>query len=249
MALNGLSVLVTRPRLQAQGVCNLIEQAQGKAIHFPVIDIEAVATDYWTTAELETLDAIIFVSRNAVDYFVQDNRYALPDKLQLIAVGDGSAESMLLNGLRVDFRPTQSIGSEGLLLMPELEDMSDKKVLIVRGKGGRELLADTLKERGAEVDYIEVYQRVLPTPSALQCEQAVKADAVMCTSIEGVTNLSLLLQQRLSSLFAKPLLVISERIKKYAESMGFEQVWVTKDTSDNAIIELLNQWKENNVEK
>lgn len=237
--LKGFKVLVTRPKQQAKDLCDLIVQAGGEPIAFPVIDIMPIDQKQWSEVMLTELDMIIFVSRNAVTNFVSGIKQPLPDAVQLVSVGDGSAASMRSHGLRVDIQPEQSIGSEGLLLMPELESMAGKKVLIVRGKGGRELLANTLEQRGAHVHYVEVYQRTLPTPSALQCQQALTADFLVCTSVAGVKNLTVLLQKGLKSLLDKPMLVISERIKDYAVSLGFEHVLVTKDTNDNAVIEQL----------
>ncbi len=239
-SLSGWNVLVTRPEQQAKNLCDLLSQSGGRAVVFPTIVIVPINDDR-VTINLSDFDVIIFVSRNSVAYLADEvKKKALPSTL-LASVGNGSAESMRSHDLRVDIQPDQSIGSEGLLLVPELANMSGKKVLIVRGKGGRELLANTLIQRGAEVEYIEVYERILPSPSNQQCEQALTANCIVCTSVVGVKNLSILLREGLKILLDKPMLVMSERIKNYATSLGFQHVVVTDTSSDNAVIEQLTK--------
>lgn len=238
-SLNGLKVLVTRPEQQAQKLCDMILQSGGQAMPFPVIDIVPIAMKEWPTFSLAELDMIIFVSRNAVVHFIGALSEPLLEQIQLVSVGAGSAASMREHGLRVDIQPEQSIGSEGLLLMPAFDDMVGKNVLIIRGKGGRELLANTLVERGAAVHYLEVYERALPTPSAEQCDDALSSECIVCTSVEGVKNLNTLLQKGLKTVLDKPMLVVSERIKTYAGSVGFQHIIVTSDVSDGAVLEQL----------
>jgi len=238
-SLNGLKVLVTRPQQQAKKLCDMIVALGGQAITFPVIEIVPTDVQTWPQFDLAKQDMLIFVSRNAVSNFVETLAVPLAEHIQLVSVGAGSAASMLSHGLRVDIQPSQSIGSECLLLMPEFDDMTGKEVLIIRGKGGRELLADTLVERGATVRYLEVYERALPTVSTEQCEQALTAECVVCTSVEGVNNLSKLLQKGLKTLLDKPMLVVSERIKNYAQTLGFQRIIVTSNVSDSAVLEQL----------
>ena len=239
--LAGSKVLVTRPEQQAKPLCDLIVKAGGQAIAFPAIEIVPIPTSNWAEIALAEQDMIIFVSRNAVSYFIEALTEPLPNQILLASVGAGSAASMHHHGLRVDIQPEKSIGSEGLLLMPEFDNMVDKKILIVRGKGGRELLADTLTQRGGIVQYLEVYERVLPSPSVAQCEQALTADYIVCTSVAGVKNLSVLLQKGLKKIVDKPMLVMSERIKAYAASVGFQNIIVTDTSSDKAVVELLTK--------
>jgi len=243
--LNGLKVLVTRPEQQAKNLCDMIETTGGEAMAFPVIDIVSTDVQTWPQFVLAEQDMIIFVSRNAVTNFVNAIKEPFAKHTQLVSVGAGSAASMRLHGLHVDLQPSQSIGSEGLLLMPEFEELVGKQILIVRGKGGRELLADTLLQRGAVVHYLEVYKRALPRPTLEQCEQAITAECVVCTSVEGVKNLSLLLQKGLKTLLDKPMLVVSERIKNYAESLGFQNIIVTSNVSDDAVLEQLIKMENN----
>jgi len=238
-ALAGWKVLVTRPAGQAHTISDLVSQAGGEVIAFPTIEIKPL--DEVNAVNLAEQDIIIFVSRNAVSYFADRITDDIAETTLLVSVGKGSAESMRSHGLRVDIQPDRSIGSEGLLMMPEFADMTSKKVLIIRGKGGRELLADTLVQRGAKVQYIEVYERALPSPSIEQCQQALTANSIVCTSVEGVRNLTVLLQKSITLLVDKPMLVMSDRIKDYAVSLGFQHVIVTDTSSDNAVIKQLTK--------
>jgi len=235
LPLNGLKVLVTRPQTQATVLSDLIAAQGGIAISFPVITIKKLASAVQADSKLSDAAMIIFVSRNAVNYFMAD----LDNKIQCIAIGKGTAEAMQEKGLRVDLQPEKSVGSEGLLAIPELEDVSGKKIVIVRGKGGRELLADTLIARGATISYIEVYERCIASPSEEQCGAALLADTIVCTSVAGVTNLKQLLENKFETVLIKPLIVLSERIKQHAISLGFKQVNVSADASDQAIMQRL----------
>jgi len=239
MPLNRLKILVTRPEQQAKNLCEMIAASGGQSIAFPVIEIVPIERQRWPEFSLAEQDMIIFVSRNAVANFINVIKQAIPEQIQLVSVGAGSAASMREHGLRVDIQPNQSIGSEGLLLMPQFDDMARKNVLIIRGKGGRELLADTLVQRGAVVRYLEVYERALPNPSLALCEQALTAECIVCTSVEGVKNLTKLLQKGLKTFLDKPMLVVSERIKVVAESLGFKHIIVTTNVSDKATLEQL----------
>lgn len=235
LPLNGLKVLVTRPQTQATVLSDLIAAQGGIAISFPVITIKKLATAVQADSKLSDAAMIIFVSRNAVNYFIAD----LANTIQCVAIGKGTAEAMQEKGLRVDLQPEKAIGSEGLLAIPELEDVSGKKIIIVRGKGGRELLADTLIARGATISYIEVYERCIASPSEEQCGAALLADTIVCTSVAGVTNLKQLLENKFETVLIKPLVVLSERIKQHAISLGFKQVNVSADASDQAIMQRL----------
>ena len=155
-SLDGLKVLVTRPEQQARSLCDSITSAGGVAIALPVLDIVPILPWHESAFSLAKQDMIIFISRNAVTHFMSGLQTRLADNVQLAAVGAGTAATMREHGLRVDIQPPAPAGSESLLTMPELNTVQDKNVLIVRGDGGRELLADTLLARGANISYLEV---------------------------------------------------------------------------------------------
>ena len=237
--LTGQRILVTRPRAQSYQLAELIGRAGGEAVLFPVIEIMPIARSEWQPANLEEADWLIFVSRNAVDSFISQCSGSLPEQLRLAAVGDGTAAAMRDRGLEVHCQPETSTGSEGLLAMPEMQDMAGKHILIVRGIGGRELLADTLKARGATIDYIEVYQRGLASYDRQACLKALETDKLVCTSGVGIDNLCRIMGEFQAELLSKPLVVISERLKTHALSQGFRAVEVSADASDTAVCQIL----------
>jgi uroporphyrinogen-III synthase len=242
-SLDGLKVLVTRPQQQAKSLCDSISAAGGEAIAFPVLDIESVSAENETNMAIIDQDMIIFISRNAVSYFMTGLKTPLADNVQLVAVGGGTATAMLQYGLRVDIQAPPPAGSESLLAMPELNRVENKSVLIVRGQGGRELLANTLRTRGAKIRYIEVYRRILPSPSKAEVEQAKLADCIIITSIAGLDNLCQLIEAE--ALMSKWLIVISERIRQYAKKLGFEQCVVVADASDAALMQQVIRMERN----
>jgi uroporphyrinogen-III synthase len=239
LPLKGRRILVTRPFRQAAGLVELIEQQGGDAIVFPVIEIAANYVKEWSEWHPLQTNWLVFVSRNAVEHFLQGSPQTLPAHIKLAATGEGTAQTMRENRLTVDLQPELSNGSEGLLQLPEWQQMDQQHVVIVRGDGGRELMAETLRARGAKISYLEVYRRQLPTVSADLQQQACSADWLTATSANGVTNLLSLLSTNCPEILQKPLVVVSERIKAFAIEKGFKQVHVSLDASDGAIIQRL----------
>lgn len=156
--LSGFGVLVTRPEHQAGEIVAAIESAGGEAIRFPVIDIEPLETPD-VERKLEKLppaDITIFISANAVIFGLP---YLDGEKTAVAAIGPTTRSTIESAGRHVDIFPSGGYDSEHLLEEPELQHVSGRNIRIIRGEGGRELLAETLRKRGATVDYLEVYRR------------------------------------------------------------------------------------------
>lgn len=242
--LAGRGVLVTRPAAQAEGLCRLIESAGGRAVRFPTIAIEPAADTAMLAARLaEPWDLMYFVSRNAVDQalaLMPDGTW--PNVVQVAAVGRGTALALGAAGRAPDLVPGERFESEALLAMPELADMRGRRVLIVRGEGGRALFAETMTARGAEVRFAEVYRRVLPErdPADLLANWPSEVAAVTATSDEVLLNLvELLGPAGRDALLATPLVVIAERTERTALGLGFAEVRVAERAEDAAILDAL----------
>lgn len=242
--LGGRGVLVTRPAAQAEGLCRLIEAANGHPLAVPSIEIVPTANPRRAAALLaEPWDYLFFVSRNAVE----QARALMPDGTwprarRVVAVGRATAGALNGSGRAPDLVPDQRFDSESLLQMPELADMQGSRVLIVRGEAGRTLLGDTLSARGAHVVYAEVYSRRRPdfdpTPLLARWSQAVAL--VTATSEEVLLNLLEMLGPRgRPLLLATPLVVVAERTAVTARGLGFARVEVAERAEDAAIVRAL----------
>lgn len=251
--LSGLKVLVTRPLHQAAPLCELIEQAGGQAVPFPLLAVEAVAESdalRWLLDHLADFWLAIFISPNAVRFGIEAaaRHGGVPATLLLAAVGEGSRrelESRL--GRPVDLVPGERFDSEGLLALPQLQQVANRRVVIFRGNGGRELLAETLRARGAQVDYAEVYRRLpLPAPDRATLARWIggAVNAVTVTSSEALQTLhDGLDEEGRDWLLGLPLFVVSERCAALARQLGFRQsVQVAHHASDRAIMESLASW-------
>lgn len=217
--LDGVCVLVTRPRHQAAGLVAEIESRGGSAIVFPSIEIvprdaAEVAND---VAGLSSPDMTIFISRNAVEYGIG---YA---EGELVAIGPATAAAIERAGRRVAVRPSAGFDSEHLLQANELVDVSGKVIRIVRGNPGREKLADTLRDRGATVEYLSTYLRRRPACSDGEIRELVRrwqsgeVDACVVMSVESFSNLCELLGKSCADLLSGTILVTpSARVLKEA---------------------------------
>jgi uroporphyrinogen-III synthase len=140
--------------------------------------------------------------------------------------------------------PEVAFNSEALLAMPQLHNVSGRRIIIFRGEGGRELLGDTLVNRGAQVVYANVYRRALPEldkNKLIQPWMQAQNSAVIVTSQEGLDNLVMLLDADAGKrLRQTPIVVISERILDKARQHGIQApVVIAKQASDEAILEAL----------
>ncbi|MGI9248133.1 MAG: uroporphyrinogen-III synthase [Woeseiaceae bacterium] len=161
--LQGVGVLVTRPRTQAVELVSAIENAGGSAFCFPVMEIAALDQNVVSAnaAKLARPDVVIFISRNAVEYGL---RYTGGGKVA--AIGPATAAAVKSAGRIVDIQSASGFDSEHLLAEPALQDVAGQRVRIIRGNSGRALLAEELTARGAIVEYLAVYERRLPDVDA-----------------------------------------------------------------------------------
>ncbi len=248
--LAGLNIVVTRPEHQADHLCHLIEEAGGRAIRLPVLTISAALTSPAVTdilARLGDYDLAIFISPNAVHFTAQalSGSAGLPPGPLVAAVGRGTARALVEQfGRQPDLLPAGQFNSEGLLALDALQAVSGQRVVIFRGNGGRELLAQSLRERGARVDYAEVYRRDPAAKLVADDERLRDPDIIVITSSEGISNLVAMTPPAMHNrLFHTPLLLVSERAIKLARSLGFQAACLmSPQASDEAIAASLQSW-------
>ena len=189
-ALNGQGVLVTRPvGQQAEQVAALTE-AGARVLSFPVIEIVPRARGVIETeaAAMAPADISIFVSTNAVQFGLEFASGSVA------AIGPATAQAIEAGGRIVELRAASGFSSEDLLGVPELQAISGSTVRIIRGSRGRELLAQTLSSRGAEVQYLSVYDRRLPVYADAEITRLEQhwrdgdIDVIVIMSVESFEN-------------------------------------------------------------
>lgn len=248
--LQGLSVAITRPAEQAQSLCDAVESHGGAAIRFPLIAVSALQ-DYQVfdqqITQLQHTDWAIFISTNAVDFAMPrvlknlaKSHETLPENLRFAAIGHQTASALGKYGVHKVLIPQGRYDSETLLALPEMQDVAGKTFAIFRGVGGRELMAETLKARGADVYFAESYQRVNPQQNtALLKTHWLKnqLDAVIVTSSEAMRYL-LDMSGNDEWLRHITLCVNHERIAELPRQLGLK-VLVASAPGDEAMLQCL----------
>lgn len=252
--LAGARVLVTRPAEQAHNLVQLIEAAGGIAIRFPTIRIEEPSDRSALMKQIDELgraDIAIFVSVNAVNKampLITGRYWPLPQRLQIACVGQGTAEALERFGISVSLVPERRYDSEAVLDLPALQDVRSKRIVIFRGEGGRELLAQTLRSRGADVHYVECYRRALPADDVaplLDRWTRGEIDVVTATSVEVLQNLVAIVGEAgRARLLQTPIVVISERVAATCRELGFvHRPYIASTASDEGIVGAIEAWR------
>ena len=236
---SGQKILVTRPIDQAAHLAKAIKEAGGVPLLFPLLQIEPAEDQkalHDQIARLVDFDLVIFVSPNAVHYGMDAMRGRLgnmPQSIRVATVGMGSARALHEMGVEKVLVPPVRHDSEGLL--EELHQVAGLRVMILRGDGGRELLGDELKARGAEVEYATCYRR---SKAPLAGLEKLHPDALTVTSSEALLHLWQNAPVRFHDI---PLFVQHPRIAALARSQGWARVYLA-DAGDRGLLLGLWEW-------
>ncbi|MGA3843463.1 fused uroporphyrinogen-III synthase HemD/membrane protein HemX [Ralstonia nicotianae] len=255
-------VIVTRPRAQAPMLVAALERHGLRTLQFPLLDIAP-------TPNLDDLRAaladpsryalVVFVSPNAVQqaFAAMPEGFRWPQDVPAAVVGPASAQALAAHGVAAPtyrvIRPDSHADdarqdSEALYARLDVATLSGREVLIVRGNGGREWLADRLREAGVAVRTVEAYRRSVPVPDAAAWaalrEVLAGRHAWTLTSSEAARNLDSLARASLSAaeveaLYAAPCFAPHARIVEQAQSLGFRDVTLTGAGDDRLLAGVL----------
>jgi uroporphyrinogen-III synthase len=223
-ALAGRRILVTRPRELAQGLADLIAGAGGEPVLYPALEIrdpENADAARAALASVEAYDLALFVSPSAVRKALELLGRPWPAQVRAAALAAGTRRELEARGIRDPIAPAEGADSEALLALAPLQQIAGARVLILRGAGGRELIAETLAARGAQVSVVECYRRARPASGPVP--EGV-LDAACANSAETLENLVALLGT--ARLRAAPLFVPHERVARFARGEGFTAIEV-----------------------
>ena len=226
---------MTRPAGRAERLASLLEQAGARAVRFPAIDIEPVAER--PGPALERFDLVVFVSPTAVQCALGQTESR---DFRAAGVGAGTKRELQAHGVQHVLAPQEGADSEALLGLPELQRPHGKRILIVRGEGGRELLADALAARGAVVEHFECYRRVAPRTDPaflIAAWDAGEIDAVTVSSSLALENLLAILGR--GRLGGRPLFANHARVAERAREASIENVIVAGPGDEEAVAGLV----------
>ncbi|USD41034.1 uroporphyrinogen-III synthase [Vibrio sp. SCSIO 43135] len=247
-----MTVLVTRPDRQGRQLCQLLADVGIESIHHPLITIEPEPKLEQLSGKLGTFDIVIAVSQHAVTYAhqaISSLQKNWPTTPLYLAVGQKTAQ-ILSKASQQSVNYPHISDSEHLLAMEELGSVADKRILILRGNGGRELIFDTLVSRKAHVEYQQVYRRInLPFMSepTVSHWQSNDVDTLIITSSGQLEHLYNQIDALYHSwLHALLLVVPSERIAADAKKMGFNHIISASSASNQNLMEAL-QLKEQDI--
>jgi len=248
LPLAGLNIVVTRPRDQAAQLVKSIQALGGVCTQFPLLEITPLADDRALQnliSRLHEFHLAIFISPNAVRFGMEAIKKAggMPRAMQVATVGLSSAKALLDYGVKKVLSPRQRFDSESLLELAELHEVRDKNIVIFRGDSGRELLGDTLKLRGAHVEYVTCYLRGKPQLDVANL-LAARPDALTVSSSEALSYLAEMLSPAdRKQFFVLPLFVSHSRIATAAQQQGWQHI-VTAAAGDEGLLSALITWAE-----
>ncbi len=238
-----MNVLLTRALAQVHPLQILVSDGGYQPILFPSLEFESLNN----LPLKKHYDVIIFISINAVEYGLKTFKNLENQCSKIFAVGRATANKLIECGFKVDVFPSERASSEALLTIPEVKLLTGKDILIFRGKGGRETLREGLGQYNT-VEYIEVYQRVVCNITPLHHNSLSKflqsdKGVITASSIENLIAFLSIVDKIntniLNTIKRYPLIVLSERIKTFAQSIYFTQVEVATKTSDEGFLEAL----------
>jgi uroporphyrinogen-III synthase len=241
-ALAGLTVVVTRPERQAGRFIQLLYEAGAASTAFPTLAIDPITLDAASRARLvpDSFDWVIYTSTNAVEQSLA--QLPRPLKARIAAVGRSTARALRDQGLEVHATPEQVSNSEGLLAVPGLRDVRGRRILILKGVGGRDTLRESLSRRGAEVTLGEVYNRTVavPAPGAVESLQRACASGLAVIAVTSVDVLDALLElapeTRVPRLRDTPLLVPGERVAAAAWERHWRGPLIAAPSAEDGIM-------------
>ncbi len=252
-----MSVLLVRSEQPNDEFVDKLNGIGAQVFRCPVMDIVPVESGPEMQAiksrilDFDHYQIAIFISKNAARFGLDwlDNYWPmLPDGVRYYAVGQSTAE--LLREHQIDVEtPKSSADSEGLLALPSLQNVLGEKVLIFAGKGGREVLAQTLRQRGAVVDRCELYGRCGTTRYADKINHLLeqeKVDIVIAHSGELLQQLfSCVTSGNRHQLQALPVLVPGQRVADLARDLGCQKILEANSALPDDMVSTILEWYSN----
>ena len=239
------TILITRPDGQHESLVAGCKSLGFNVRHLPCLTITPNDNTSELQQKIRLADIILFTSRNAVIH--AHKQLPLPwVKKTVHAIGATTAGTLSQLEQDTEFDPAPPFNSESYL--HQISSKPPQKLLIVKGAGGRDLIASELNSKGWEVQTVDVYRRNLPDFSPEDISNAFRTpypQIISITSNETLENLVTMAKDHWDLIKDLPLVVNSLRCQELANSLGFtQQALVANQAGDEGQLELFRQWLE-----
>lgn len=239
-------VLITRPAGQQQDFAKHCRQLGFNVSLLPCLQIVASQVEQQKLLQMLSIhEAVLFTSANAVRCAHAIAPMPWPAN-QVHAIGAATANCLQEHGQTIHLLPRSPFNSEAYLA--QLAQHEPGSLLIIKGRGGRNLLQPHLSADGWQVDTLDVYERIMPTLSTQQIDEVFNPahpDIISVTSDEILKNLYQLCLSHRDAMIKIPLVVNSERCATLASELGFTaEMLVAIPAGDSGQLECLDRWKQ-----
>ena len=247
--LEGLGVVITRPKSAAEVLARALEREGARAFVFPALEITAsqpTPRQQDSLARLADFGLAIFISANAVErgLALAGSAGPWPERTRVAGIGEATAAALRNSGFEAVISPTERHDSEALLALAELRSVKGERIIVFRGEGGREHLREVLEARGADVDYVECYRRSRPRtdPAPLIAAWARgEIHAVSALSAETLENfLAMAGEAALAHVARATLVVPHAAIAAHPDARRFARAVVAAPGAEGLVTALSN---------
>ncbi|KZZ60073.1 hypothetical protein A3762_03620 [Oleiphilus sp. HI0125] len=245
--LKGRKILVCRPEPSATELCTVLNSVGASSIALPciqILPIEPSQTSKQYIFNLDQYGKVIVVSQFAahrVLSLVDELWPQMPAEQTWYGIGRKTT-SVLAESEAQLYDAQQDLNSEGLLDIPDLQNVKGERILVVKGKDGRSKLEQGLRARGAQIDHLDLYERLKPEYSDEQLQNALNdfvPDSIITLSLETLDNLHAYSQQTNYSAYNAKLVVPSQRVASHAQRLGFKEIAVSEQLKPINLIQAL----------
>ncbi|MCQ9123928.1 uroporphyrinogen-III synthase [Rodentibacter caecimuris] len=244
-----MAILVTRPDERGKQLADLLNQAGWVALYLPLFTFASGKELESLPGKLDRLksgDYVFLVSKSAVDFSAKTLKevgFHWREDLQYFTVGQRTAQHFACQSEQFIRYPIEQENSEGLLALPQMQQLNGKQILILRGNGGREYFTEQAKKRGAMVETVECYRRepiIYNNDEQSSIYKRSGVDTLVVTSLEILHALIKFVPETEQSwLKSCKLVTVSARIADVAKSQGWQTVILSPKADNQSLLKTL----------